>query len=369
MKKNNALKISLFAVIFGILAGLLVVALTGRNPMRVLTAMAKTMTGFDFNNLSNGFRFKYILDWLAATCPIILTGLSVAFAYRTGLFNIGAEGQYMLGCFASACVALLIDLPPVLHCIVAILAGILAGALWGVIPGLLKAYRNINEVVVCIMLNYGGMYLVNALLRLFLPIDYKTNQRTINFPDSAILENVFPNETSQFTWGFLVVILALIIYWFVIEKTTFGYSLRATGLNKEGARFAGMKVEKNIIYSMAIAGAFAGAAGAITALGVYHYGQYFTLMGTYGFDGISVALVGTCDALGIVFSGLLFGMLNACVMHLQLNGIPSELSQVIQACIIFFVAIQYGVQLLLNYFEKKKNKKKDLALEGGNGHE
>lgn len=367
--KHSALKISLVAVTTGILFGFLVVAITGRDPFNMLVALVRSMTGFNLANPAKGSNITYVLNWFLEAMPIILTGLAVGFAYRTGLFNIGGEGQFMMGTCAAATVALLVDLPPVLHTIACVLAAMAAGALWALIPGLLKAYRNINEVVICIMLNYTGMYFSNWFTRNFLPIDFNTNARTIGFPDGAVFGKVFDNP-SNFNWGILLVIACVIVYWFILEKTTFGYSLRATGFNKESARFAGMKTEKNIVLSMAISGAFVGAAAAVVILGVFKYGRIYSTFDNYGFDGISVALVGAGNAIGIFLAGLLFGLLKAANTTLQIFNIPKEISDLMQATIVYLVAIQYGIVLLLNYFQKKKKQKPetaDPAVEGGEG--
>lgn len=356
MRKNRALVISLIATLAGILLGFLVVILTGRSPVNMFFALVKSITGYDIP--TGNYNIVFVLNWFLETTPLILTGLSIAFAYRTGLFNIGAEGQYMVGAGAAAVAALTLGfLPPILHSIVAILAGMLAGALWGAIPGILKAYRNIHEVVICIMMNYIGMYAANIVVRYTLPIDTNTNARTIAFPDSAILGKVFDGTASLFNWGFLVAIIAAVVVWFIIEKTSFGYSLKATGFNKEAAKYSGMKVNKNIVTSMTIAGALAGAAGAVVILGTFKYGRIFTAFDGYGFTGIAVALVGASNAIGVVLAGLLFGLLKVCTGSLQLYGIPKEISDLIQASIIYFVAIQYGISMLLDKWETRKQKK------------
>ena len=355
-KKHSALKISLIAIALGFLLGFLIVIITGRNPLNMLFAIVRSITGYNLMNPSKPANFTFVLNWFLDSMPIILTGLSVGFAYRTGLFNIGAEGQYMMGSLGATIVALTIKLPLIPHITLCILTGMLFGALWAAIPGILKAYKNINEVVICIMLNYCGLHFGNYILRNFLPIDPYTNARTISFPSTAIIPRVTDATASQFGWGFIVVIICIILFWFIMEKTTFGYSLRATGFNKEGARFAGMKVERNTVYSMMISGALAGAAGAIVVCSVFKYGRIFTVFDNYGFDGISVALVGAANAIGIALAGLLFGLLKSCGNNLQIFNIPKEVSQLIQGTIIYLVAVQYGVIYILNKFGKKKEK-------------
>ena len=357
-RKHSALTISIIAVIMGVLIGCLILAVTGRNPLNIFVALIRSLTGFSINRPDRGINLMYPLNWLLSSMPIILTGLSVAFAYRTGLFNIGGEGQFIAGCIACSFVALMVDLPPVVHTLACIVAAALAGAIWAFLPGFLKAYRNINEVVICVMLNYTALYFNDWFTRTFFPIDTFTLARTIDYPESVSLGNLGFGTASQFNWGFVIVLICVVVFWFVMEKTTFGYSLRATGFNSEGSRYAGMKNRRNTVLSMMIAGAFTGIAGAIVLIGNYGYGRIFTSFDNFGFDGISVALVGGSNALGVLASGLLFGLMAASETQFQILGIPSEISDLIQAAIIIFVAIQYGVSLILDLISNNIMKKK-----------
>ena len=362
MKKTNALTISLIAVIAGFLLGIIVVVITGRNPINMLYAIVKSMLGIDLSRPGFSFNIVFVLNWLVECVPLILTGLSVAFAYRTGLFNIGAEGQYMMGSTAATVVALFVKAPHLIHILLCVIAAMAAGALWGALPGLLKATRNIHEVVICIMMNYIGIHFANYLVRNHMPIDTKTNQRTIGFPTSAYIDQVLRSVTSQFNWGFIFVIIAVVVFWFIIEKTAFGYSLKATGFNKDAAEFSGMKVRTNIVLSMVISGALSGLAGAVVVLGIFKYGRIFLGFDNYGFNGIPVALVGAASASGVVLAGLLFGLLKACSNSFQVFNIPKEISDLIQASIIYLVAIQYGIHYLVD----RINKKGKTEVSGGN---
>ena len=163
MKKHSQLKISLVAVGVGFLFAFLVVIVAGRNPLNLLAAIIKSISGFNILRPNEPVTLVNTLNWLKYAVPITLTGLSVGFAYRTGLFNIGGEGQILVGGTAAAAVGLLVDLPPIIHPIVCLVAGALAGAVWGMVPGILKAYRKINEVVICIMMNYIGLYAIQSI--------------------------------------------------------------------------------------------------------------------------------------------------------------------------------------------------------------
>lgn len=356
MKKNrDTLKISLIAIVLGLLLGIIILLVSGQHPFDLFKALLKGITGIS-PEYGTGFNPRYFGEFLVTSMPIILTGLSVGFAYRTGLFNIGAEGQVMVGAMASIVVAFLVPLPAGIHAVVAVLAGAFAGAIWGFVPGILKSKFNVHEVVICIMMNYTGMYFANWVIQ---KMPDATVSKTPLIPESASLNSELLaslTKNSRLNWGILFVILAVVLYWFIIEKTSFGYSLRATGFNKEGARYAGMKVDRNIVYSMMIAGALAGLAGAIVALGTFNMGRVLSSFENYGFDGIAVALTGACNAVGIVLAGLLFGLLKVIQPILQVAGIPKEIGEIISASIVLFVAMQYGIKMLMNKASRRKKK-------------
>jgi general nucleoside transport system permease protein len=344
--RSRAFLLPLLAILFGFALGAAVLVATGKSPVAMLEAMAKGVTGLDLRDGS--FNPRHIGEFIAQTMPIVLTGLSVGFAFRTGLFNIGAEGQLMAGSVAATAVALWVPAPPGLHVLLVVLAAMAAGGAWGAVPGYLKAHFNVHEVVVAIMMNYVALYLNNwAVVELFGSADHV---RTATFPAAATLKSAGLSALthgSRLNWGFVPVLLSLLAYWFLIERTTFGFSLRAVGLNKDGARFAGMKVNRNIVASMVISGAFAGLAGALITAGIFNFGRALPAAEGYGFDGIAVALVGANGAVGILLSGLLFGMLKAGQLLMQVQGIPKEIASIIQASILLFVAVKYGIDHLL----------------------
>lgn len=352
-KRSSKLAVPLAAVLLGFLLGAAIIAATGKSPMAMVLAMVRTLTGFDLSGRAP-FNPRYVGEFLLQSMPITLTGLSVAFAFRTGLFNIGAEGQLMIGSLAAVSVALLVDAPAPLHVLLCLAAAMAAGAVWAAVPGFLKARFNVHEVVVSIMMNYTALHFANWALLLFGSAD---RVKTPDFPPTATLKSAFLSELtngSRLNWGFVPVVLALVLFWFVIEKTTFGYGLRAVGFNKDAARYAGMKVERNIVLSMMIAGAFAGLAGAVLTLGTFNFGRVLPSMEGYGMDGIAVALVGGNAAVGVLLSGLLFGMLKAAQPLMQSQGIPREIASIIQSSIVLFVAMKVGIQALLGLLSRKR---------------
>ncbi len=357
MNKREKILIPLIAVFLGILVGIVILFVSGRDVGALFAGLLQGLTGIDISKADSVMNMRYPAEFLVSAMPIILTGLSIGFAYRTGMFNIGAEGQVIMGSLASVMVAILVPMPNIVGQIVCLLVGGIAGALWAFVPGLLKVKFNISEVVTGIMLNYTALYSANYFIK---GLPGSTVTRTESIPATAnlgsdLLKSLTNN--SRFHWGFIVVILALIAYWFIIEKTSFGYTLRATGFNKEAARYAGIKVSKSTIYSIMISGFLAGLAGAIVLQGTFGYGRVMTAMDNYGFDGIAVALVGGGNAIGIGLAGMLFALLNVTQPLLQIYGVPKEIGEIISSSIVFFVAIQYAISY---YMTKIRSKNKGV---------
>lgn len=358
--KSRKVLVPLAAVALGFVLGSLVILITGRSPLLMFNAIIQGVTGF--NIMSGSFNPRHIGELVVQAMPIILTGLCVGFAFRTGLFNIGAEGQLMMGALAATAVALTVRAPAAIHVPLILLAGMVAGGLWGAIPGFLKARFNVHEVVVTIMLNYTALHVNNyTILNVFGSVD---RVKTADFPASALLKSPFLagiTNGSRLNWGFIPVALAVLAFWFILEKTSFGYSLRAVGFNKDAAKYAGMKVERNMVLSMIIAGAFAGLAGAVITTGTFSFGRALPAAEGYGFDGIAVALVGMNHAPGILLAGLLFGVLKSAGPLMQSAGIPREIGGIIQASIVMFVAMKLGIERLLILLRGRRAK---AAVEG-----
>ncbi len=343
--------VSVFVVLLGFLCGTVLIVLVGKNPAGMYSAMLQTLTGWDITR--GVWNPRYIGEWLTASLPLILCGLSMAFAARTGLFNIGSEGQYIVGLTAAQFVALYFPPLPILHWVLALLAAGLAGALWGGIVGWLKAKYSVSEVVATIMLNYVAFFLSRWASML---IPGANTYRTPNFPATArltspLLERL-TNE-SRLNIGIWVALLSCLLFWFIIEKTKLGFGLRATGLNKEAARYAGIQVTKSISSSMVIAGCFAGLAGAVVALGSFSYGRVLGGYDNYGFNGIAVALVGNNTAGGTLVAGLLFGMLASAQPLMQSRQIPKEITLIISGLVVVFISLRAGIKLFLDWRAKR----------------
>ncbi len=283
---------------------------------------------------------------LANAAPLIMTGLSVGFAFKTGLFNIGAAGQYTLGAYGALYCAIMLKLP----WFVCLLVATLFGGIWGAIPGFFKAYLNINEVITAIMFNWIGLYLVNELIYQngTGPMYDVRNTRTFNLrknPDYA--QSIIPDfglnkmfQTNSTTIAIFLAVVVAIVVWVILDKTTFGYELKAVGLNKNAAKYAGINEKKNIVLSMAIAGALAGfGAGLYYLSSVSEWNPLnSTSLPAIGFNGIPVALLASSNPIGTIFSALFISHISVGGSFLSTKYYPTEISDLISGIIIYLCA-------------------------------
>ena len=252
---------SVFAIVIGLLVGFVILLIC--NPSQALPGFVTILTGAFTHGLKGvGQVFYY-------ATPIILTGLSVGFAFKTGLFNIGTPGQFIVGAFAAVYVGIMWTGLGRIQWAVALLAAILGGALWGIVPGFLKACFNVNEVIASIMMNYIGMYMVNWIVKSYKPLFNNLRNESRNVAATAQIpkmgmDKLFPE--SSVGGGILLAIAAVLLIWVILNKTTFGYELKAVGFNRDASRYAGINEKRNIIMSMVIAGAIAGMAGGLLYL-------------------------------------------------------------------------------------------------------
>jgi ABC-type uncharacterized transport system permease subunit len=289
------------------------------------------------------------LNTLVYVTPLIFTGVANAVAFRTGLFNIGVEGQFIMGMVAAAVIGLIPGLSPFIHIPLVILGGMVAGGLWGAVPGYLKAKFGTNEVINTIMMNYIAMYFASwVAAKSIFAVQEKAATPIIQ--SSAQLFRF--SEMSQANVGiFIALVAAIIIYW-LLWKTTIGYEIRACGINPSGAEYGGISKAKNIVLAMVISGTLAGLGGAVHVAGVKLQMQDLMAFPGMGLDGIAVALLAKSNPIGCIASAVLFGALNSSSVALQLNGIPKQIVALIQAIIIIFVATDY----IIKYFSAKKKK-------------
>jgi len=347
---KNKIIIPLLAVILGFITGAIVMIITGHDPIEAYTALLKG-AGF-FGNI------KRFGDTLLNTTTLILTGLSVAFAFRTGLFNVGAAGQMLMGGFTAIYIGAAFKLPSYIHAPLAVVGAVLVGAAWAFIPGLLKAKFRIHEVVSTIMMNYIAMWSVYYLVPTLIPGSFNTESRPIN-PTASLrvewLTKLF--KGSYINIGLVFAIVCIFLIWWILEKTTFGYELKSVGFNIHASRYAGMKVNRNMILSMMIAGALAGTAGATYYLG-FADNIKIGVLPTQGMEGIAVALLGLNTPFGVGLTALLFGFMNAGRLFMQAStDVPNELVPIIIAIIIFFAATSLMLKSFVQRVERvyKKN--------------
>lgn len=352
LRSNGAT--SVLVVLLGFVVGTVLVLLVGRNPAGMYKAIVQVLTGC-YTNRKGDFvwNIRYVGEWLNVSIPFVLCGLSMAFAARAGLFNIGGEGQYIAGLTVAQVIALLGPQIPGVHWALALLGAIVIGALWGGIVGFLKAKFEVSEVVATIMLNYIALYLSRIVIT---AIPGTNTYKTVDYPETVSIELDWLSELfngSMLDMGFFFMLVAVVIYWFLMEKTNVGFGLRATGFNKDAARCSGINVVKSVIVSMAVAGAFAGLAGGLVAIGSFSYGRVISGMDNYGFTGIAVALVGNNTAIGTLLAGLLFGMLSSAQPLMQSQRIPKEITFIIQGLIVIFIAIREGIRIFIRWRMKK----------------
>lgn len=292
---------------------------------------------------------RHIADTLVTATPYIFAGLAVALAFKCGLFNIGAEGQLALGAVAAAFVGYSVKgLGFPLHLILTLGAGLLAGLLWGAIPGILKALTGAHEVIITIMMNYIGLLFTQYLLSD--PLKDRTpgnvTARTPSILPNAEMPMLFPGTPWQIHWGVVLAVLAAVLIYVFLTRTTWGFEIRTVGANKDAARYAGISVAKNIVLAMGLSGMLAGAAGAIEVVGVTHRHELGFGSG-YGFDSIAIALLGRNNPFGVVAAAILFGGLKAGATQMQFNTqISGSIISIVQGLVLLFVAADVIIRWL-----------------------
>ncbi len=350
-KGFSAFTSALLAIFLGLVFGFVVM---------VVSSPANALSGFQML-LIGGLRRLGDVFYFAT--PILMTGLAVGFAFKMGLFNIGASGQYTMGMFFALYVGFMWELPDGIHWLVCIIAGMVGGLIWGFIPGIFKALLNVNEVITSIMFNYIGMYLVDMLIQGNAKMYISSKTRTAYLPASAQLPTLGISNSSV-NIAFLISIALAIILFVVLNKTTFGYELKATGYNKYASMYAGMNGKRNIILTMVIAGAFAGLGGAFAILapstiaGSSMTYEPVSVIAANGFNGIAVALLGNSSPIGIIFSALFVSYIQRGGTLASLFGYKPEIIDVVIAVIIYFSAFAMVMNATVVKLLKKRREKK-----------
>ena len=359
----------LISIVMGFIVGAVVLTIAGYSPLAAYREMI----------LGVFSKPKYMVQVIIRATPLIFTGLSISFAFKTGMFNIGAEGQAIMGMVTAAVVGYCIELPPVIHFIAVALAAIVVAGLWGALVGVLKAKFGIHEVISGIMLNWIALYFNNFMISMpwlkkpEAEASYEVLEsswlvvlnswKTSDAGREWLLDGTHPVLSdvlirTDLHYGIFLAIAAAALVWFLLTRTTKGYEMRAVGSGADAARFAGINVNKNLILSLAIAGALAGLAGAVVITGTMpHRISVLTAQPGYGFDGISVALMANTSPFGVIASALLFAGLQYGGSSIQAElGAPSEIINIVIGTIIFFIAMSGAFRMLADYLEKRRGR-------------
>lgn len=352
---------SLLAILLGLLVGFIIMLIA--KPANAVYGLTTMFIG-PFNTAAGPERAVGQLLYKAT--PYIFTGLAVGFAFKTGMFNIGASGQYMMGIFVAMIVAFLGGTLGVMQWPLAVLAGAVAGAIWGSIPGILKALLNVHEVITCIMLNHVAVYLINGILTNYLfsqIVDQSTN-RSKPIPANARnplvgLDKIFPHTGLDV--GIIIAIVVVIITYFVLKRTVLGKELIAVGSNRHASRYAGINEKKSIVLSMAISGLFAGLGGALFILAPSrgNLGNNYAVVNEIlpqGFDGIPIALLANSNPIGIFISALFIQYIQIGGDYMQNLGFKPEIVNVIVGVILYFSAFALIIGRSITKIFKRKKK-------------
>lgn len=353
--------ISVLAVVLALLVGAILIAITDTDvqktagyffarPGDMLGAIWQSVSGaysalfqgaiYNFRRPDFATGIKPLTETLTFATPLIAAGLGVGLAFRAGLFNIGGRGQMLIAAACAGYVGFAWNLPPVIHLIVAVLAGLIGGAIWGGIVGLLKARTGAHEVIVTIMLNYVAFYLITFLLRTpgALQAPGSNNPKTPPMQETAIFPDLL-GPSYNLHAGFLVVIAATVYVWWLLSRSSLGFKFRAVGENPNAARVAGINVKSMYVYVMLISGGLVGLAGVNQVLGTVTTGFSSGIDAGVGFDAITVALLGRSKPWGIFVAGILFGAFKAGGFAMQAaEGVPIDIVLVVQSLIVLFIA-------------------------------
>lgn len=343
---------SVTAIIIGLLFGFIILLVS--NPSNAVSGFTTILSG----GFAGGLRGIGNVFYYAV--PVMMTGLGVAFAFRTGLFNIGGPGQFIVGAYTAVLLAIKLEfLPGPLRWIVPLIAAMIAGALWALIPGLLNAYCKVNIVIGTIMMNYIGMYLVNHLIRE--TIFDSTKNASLLVPKAATLptaglDKIFP--LSSINISIFIAVAMVIIIEIVLNHTKFGFELKACGLNRDASKYAGINEKRSIVLSMLISGALIGLGGGLSYLSAA--GKQIAvveILATEGFNGIPVALLGLSSPIGVLFSALFIAYITVAGFYMQAHGFVPEIIDIIIASIIYFSAFSLIIKdLYIRLINRRRNK-------------
>jgi simple sugar transport system permease protein len=346
LNRVSSIKLTLLAVLSALIVGAFIIIVSDVDNLKngdILGAISTVGSAYWALVVGSFGSLRAISNTINSSTPLILCGVSVAIAFKAGLFNIGATGQMLAGGMTALWVGFAMDGPGIVQVPLAIIAGALGGAIFGSIPGVLKARTGAHEVITTIMLNNMAAFFILWLLKTNL---FQREDRTDPISKLVSTEGRLPRLFGFMDGrsdlvahiGFIVAIAAVVVYWWFLKKTTTGFEFRAYGLNADAATYAGMHVKRLTVLSMMFAGGFAGLAGAAEVLGTYGYASA-NFAGNIGFDAIAIALLGQSSPMGTLFAAILFGALQAGGRQMQTNSdVPIDLIVVLRALIVMFIA-------------------------------
>ena len=336
-RKNNILSSNAFYTLISIVIGFVVGA--------ILLNIAKINPLDAYKQLFNGVfgKPKFMVWCLIYAAPLIFTGLSVAFSFKTGVFNIGAEGQFVVGSLTACVLGILVKAPAIIHVPLCFLGAALAGGIWGAIVGVLKIKKGVNEVLSYIMFNWIAFYLSNFVVNLSIIHKDGGGEATKDIAATARIlapkSIIAATGASAANYGFILAIVFAVIVWFIINRTTLGFKLRAVGFSNTAAQYAGIDTGKSFLTAMAFSGALAGIGGAVQLMGMSGRISQFSGQEGYGFQGITVALIASSNPIACIFAGIFYGAMKYGGGKLSLVNAPAEVVDIIMGIIILFIAI------------------------------
>ena len=336
-RKNNILSSNAFYTLISIVIGFVVGAM--------LLSIAKINPLDAYKQLFNGVfgKPKFMVWCLIYAAPLIFTGLSVAFSFKTGVFNIGAEGQFVVGSLTACVLGILVKAPAIIHVPLCFIGAALAGGIWGAIVGVLKIKKGVNEVLSYIMFNWIAFYLSNFVVNLSIIHKDGGGEATKDIAATARIlapkSIIAATGASAANYGFILAIIFAVIVWFIINRTTLGFKLRAVGFSNTAAQYAGIDTGKSFLTAMAFSGALAGIGGAVQLMGMSGRISQFSGQEGYGFQGITVALIASSNPIACIFAGIFYGAMKYGGGKLSLVNAPAEVVDIIMGIIILFIAI------------------------------
>lgn len=334
----------LIAIAIALLIGALLIVLTGKNPLYAYQSLLRGSFG----------SLRKFAETIVQSTPLIFAGLAVAFGFTCGIFNIGVEGQLIVGAFTAAIVGIYVKgLPPFLHLPLAMLAGAVMGGIWTGIPALLKITQGTSEVISTIMTNWIAVFVVHYLAAG--PLRAEGEIPATDFvQSSAILPSLVPGFYDRLRWGIIIAVCFAILIYYIINNTTFGYEVRAVGMNQHASAYAGINVKRTILFSFLISGFFAGLAGGVEIVGLH--GRYYDGFSPgYGFTGIAVALLARKNPLGVILTAFFFGALRSGATEMQIMAeVPKQIVDALQGLVVVFVAGESMIRSLFSSIRRRK---------------